>query len=208
MQLGPRKTIEDRLGEFGALVRARLEPDFRAAGVRWPPQRARIVAFKAERRIDLFVTDALGRWRRVKTYPVIAASGVLGPKLREGDEQVPEGHYPIESLNPNSKFHVALRIGYPNEFDRARAREDGRAQLGGDIMIHGGDRSVGCLALGDRAAEELFVVAALTGIANTDVILAPSDLRCAIGAMVPDSAPPWTSALWDEIRRELGATES
>lgn len=73
----------------------------------------------------------------IKSYPILAASGSIGPKLRESDMQVPEGVYQIESLNPNSQFHLSLRVNYPNEFDREQARIDGRAQLGGDIMIHG-----------------------------------------------------------------------
>ena len=69
-------------------------------------------------------------------YPILAASGVLGPKLREGDKQVPEGIYGAEALNPNSKFHLSIRLNYPNTFDRRMAQSDGRTQLGGDIMIH------------------------------------------------------------------------
>ena len=72
---------------------------------------------------------------RLARYPIRAASGALGPKLREGDRQVPEGVYDIESLNPNSRFHVALRVGYPNAFDRQMAGREGRTALGGDIMI-------------------------------------------------------------------------
>ena len=87
--------------------------------------------------------------------PILAASGVSGPK-REGDKQVPEGFYRIELLNPNSRYHLSLRVNYPNADDLERARQDGRAlsTLGGDIMIHGGSASIGCLALGDPAVGE------------------------------------------------------
>ena len=203
VRIGTARTIEERVGEFGEVVRARLAPNFAAAGVSWPAQRLRLVAFKAERRLEVWAFDSARGWRLLRTYPMTAASGVLGPKLREGDEQVPEGLYPIESLNPNSLFHLALRVGYPNDFDRARALEDGRSKLGGDIMIHGGDRSVGCLALGDAAAEDLFVMTALAGVSNTDAILAPCDLRANCDPLPPDTAPPWTLSLWAEIRRSL-----
>jgi murein L,D-transpeptidase YafK len=65
------------------------------------------------------------------------ASGGLGPKLGAGDRQGPERIYAIESLNPNSLFHLSMRLNYPNEFDQMRAKQDGRSDLGGDIMIHG-----------------------------------------------------------------------
>jgi hypothetical protein len=64
----------------------------------------------------------------LKTYPILAGSGTLGPKLVEGDGQVPEGLYRVESLNPNSSFHLALRVNYPNEFDRAKGKLDGPGQ--------------------------------------------------------------------------------
>ena len=141
--------------------------------------------------------------RRVKTYPVLAASGDVGPKLREGDRQVPEGLYAIESLNPMSRFHLALRVAYPNAFDRARAAEDGRTELGSDIMVHGSDVSVGCLAMGDEAAEELFVVAALAGVENVTILIAPCDLRAKQDRVPPAGAPAWTRSLWGSIEKAL-----
>jgi murein L,D-transpeptidase YafK len=134
---------------------------------------------------------------------VHAASGALGPKLREGDEQVPEGVYRITGLNPNSQYHLSLRVDYPNAADRERARAEGRDDLGGDIMIHGRAVSVGCLAMGDSAAEELFVLAAETGLPKLRVILSPLDFRrrALPRSLVP--ARPWVPALYDEIRAEL-----
>ena len=99
------------------------------AGLRAHPVRAVLVFFKDENRLHLYAGKR-GGMKFVKSYPVLAASGRAGPKLREGDEQVPEGIYGVEGLNPNSKFHVSLRVGYPNAFDRAKARRDGRASSG------------------------------------------------------------------------------
>ena len=151
-------TVAERLEAHGSDARARMGPGFRAAGVAYPPGAVVLVGLKREREIQVYAGPSRDRVRHVFTVPVRAASGRLGPKLREGDRQVPEGLYPIESLNPNSRFHVSLRIGYPNADDRARARAEGRTQLGGDIMIHGSAVSIGCLAVGDVAAEDLFVL--------------------------------------------------
>ncbi len=62
----------------------------------------------------------------------------------------------IEYLNPNSKFHLSMKVSYPNSFDREMAKLDNRDNLGGDIMIHGSNRSVGCIPIGDGGIEELY----------------------------------------------------
>ena len=116
---------------------------------------------------------------------------------------MPEGLYAIESLNPMSRFHLALRVAYPNAFDRARAAEEGRTDLGGDIMVHGSDVSVGCLAMGDEAAEELFVLAALVGVENVRILIAPYDLRANSTRPPPAGAPVWTRSLWESIEKSL-----
>jgi hypothetical protein len=173
------RTVEQVMAALGDAVEARLRPHFDRAGVAYPPPRLVIVAFKAENRLDLHAPDATGRLRWIRSYPILAASGGPGPKLREGDMQVPEGFYRIELLNPNSLFHLSLRVNYPNDEDLARARAEGRdpATLGGDIMIHGGAASIGCLAMGDPAAEDLFVLVQRTGLTDVELILTPRDLR-------------------------------
>lgn len=175
------RTIGQVVRALSEPVRARLEPAFKKAGVPYPPTRVVLRAFKAEKRLDLLAASADGPLRPVLSWPILAASGVSGPKLREGDQQVPEGFYRIELLNPNSRFHLSLRVNYPNPDDLARAREDGRdpAQLGGDIMIHGGSVSAGCLAIGDPAVEELFVLAAHTGLDAIQLEIFPRDFGSA-----------------------------
>ena len=197
------KTVEDRLAEYGEIVRARLEPQFQAAGVAYPPARLTFVAVKDEKRLEVHAADAGGEFRFVCTYPVLAASGVTGPKLREGDRQVPEGVYCLRELNPNSRFHLSLWIDYPSSFDRARALEEGREDPGGEIMIHGGAASRGCLAVGDPGAEDLFVLAALTGVDNVTVVLAPVDFRIRSLDQMPQGAPAWLSGVYDEVKTEL-----
>jgi hypothetical protein len=197
------KTVSDRLTEFRNVVHARLEPRFREIGVPYPPRKLILVGLKQERQLEIWVSDGSHDLRYLKSYPILAASGTSGPKLKEGDRQVPEGLYKIESLNPNSRFHLALRVNYPNDLDREHARSDGRTNLGGDIMIHGGAASIGCLAMGDPAAEDIFVVAAETGIKNVSVILAPVDFR--VRDLPPNSppSPSWTPELYGEIKKEL-----
>src|ERR1700733_2450934 len=158
------KTIAERLGQFGGSARERWKPYFSNAHTVYPPASVKLVAVKTDHVLQIYASDKSGSNHWIRTYPILAASGYPGPKLREGDGQVPEGVYPVESLNPNSLFHVALRVGYPNEFDRLQAAKEGRTNLGGDIMIHGNSVSVGCLAMGDEAAEDLFVLTVDTGL--------------------------------------------
>jgi hypothetical protein len=217
------KTVGQRVKQYGAAARARLAPGFAKAGVAYPPSEVVLVGLKQEKRLEVWArlpeaprpaaadsakaaAPATPRYVKVAEYPVLAASGVLGPKLREGDSQVPEGLYGIALLNPNSRYHLSLRVDYPNAADRAQAQLDGRDMktLGGDIMIHGANCSIGCLAMGDPASEDLFVLAADAGLPNLRVILAPVDFR--VSELPPNFAekqPSWVRKRYTEIRAEL-----
>lgn len=196
------RTVKDVLRRYGPAADKRLRPRFQRAGVAYPPKRIALLGFKAEKRLELWAESG-GRWVLVHGYPVLAASGRAGPKLREGDRQVPEGIYRIEGLNPNSSYHLSMRLNYPNAFDLKHARAEGRTQPGSDIFLHGKAVSIGCLAMGDDAIEELFCLVARIGRANVTVILAPNDLRS--GKPVTDlkTAPAWVPGLYQQIRKAL-----
>ena len=195
-----KKTVSDRVEQFGATVRLRLAPEFVRIGVRYPPDKVVLVGLKQEKRLEVWVSDPP---KFLTSYPILGASGTHGPKLREGDRQVPEGLYRIESLNPNSLYHLALRVNYPNQYDRDKGKLDGRENLGSDIMIHGKNCSIGCLAMGDEAAEDLFVLAAESGIENISVILSPVDFRSRRLPEGIDELPAWTQELYVSIEQAL-----
>lgn len=196
-------SVNDRLEQFGSAAQARLSPQFEKAGVPFPPQAITLLAFKDSKHMELYAPDTQGVWQRVTTYPIQAASGNLGPKLKEGDRQVPEGIYSIELLNPNSLYHVSLRLNYPNAFDQQMGAADGRSALGSDIMIHGKAASIGCLAMGDSAAEELFALAAWVGKENIKVVIAPTDFRLNVLKLVDANLPVWAETLYARLRSEL-----
>jgi murein L,D-transpeptidase YafK len=199
-----KKTVSQRVDEFGPTVRHRLAADFERVRVAYPPKKITFIGLKQEKLLEVWVASDSGQFVFLKSYPILGASGQAGPKLKEGDRQVPEGLYRIESLNPNSRFHLSLRVNYPNAFDKQMADADGRTNLGGDIMIHGSRSSIGCLAMGDPAAEELFILAAETGIDRIDVILVPFDLRTEnSGTNLPEH-PDWTVKLYNQIKSKLG----
>ncbi len=138
---------------------ARLDDRLAAQGLKLgDPVMLRL--FKLESELELWM-EKDGRFVRFATYPICVWSGRLGPKLREGDRQAPEGFYTVasEQLNPNSRWHRAFNLGYPNAYDRAKGRD------GSFIMVHGGCSSVGCFAMTDPVVDELWriVTAALEG---------------------------------------------
>lgn len=196
LKLLGKKTVADRVEQFEEKVLANLYPSFQKVGAAYPPESDVVLLYvKSKKELSLYARDSAGKYVLVKTYPVLAASGKPGPKLREGDYQVPEGIYGIESLNPNSAYHLALRVNYPNDDDRKRGREDGRGNLGSDIMIHGSKYSIGCLAMGDDAIEELFVLAAKSSYRKWKLIFSPVDFR--LGEKPP---PPRTPVSWLDER--------
>lgn len=175
-------------------------------GVSYPPSDVVLVFFKDESRLHLHARRPDGKYRELASWKVLAASGTAGPKLQQGDGQVPEGVYPIWSLNPNSQFHLALHVGYPNETDRAQAKIEDRRQLGGDIMIHGSFVSIGCIAIGDSAIEELFYLAAVGNYRKWRVVSLPTDLRekeagAVIGPVVKKL--PWMAAVYRAAEAKL-----
>ncbi len=191
------------LARYGPDARTRLAPHFARAGVAYPPAEVVLVGFKHEKRLEVCAASEAGSLRPICSYPILGAGGTLGPKLREGDGQVPEGLYRVESLHPLSSFHLALRLNYPNSADLAQAASEGRTDPGGNIMIHGGKGSIGCLAMGDEAIEDLYILAADTGVARVRVILSPVDFR---ERRLPADAPkfaPWVKALHGRLEAQV-----
>lgn len=182
-----------------------LQPYFQKAKVSYPPKKIALVTLKQEKKMELWATDYNdnAHWQYVRDYNLTAFSGNSGPKLKYHDGQIPEGVYNITMLNPFSSWQLSMMINYPNEFDKHQAEIDGRNDLGGDIYIHGKDLSVGCLAVGDKAIDELFVLAARVGTPNIKVIILPNDIRN--NEPVTDLAhqPQWVSDLYSHLKEEL-----
>ena len=205
-KLRGRRTVGEAVATFAPAADARLAPALRAAGVGEAPSRLLLLALKRERWLELWAEPAGGGWVLVKRYAILGASGRAGPKLREGDLQVPEGLYRIEGLNPNSSYHLSMKVDYPNAFDREHARREGRSRPGSDIFIHGGMASIGCLAMGDPAIEELFTLVARVGHERVEVVIAPSDPRA--GALsAPEGAPGWVGDLYRRIEDRVAALD-
>ena len=114
-----------------------------------------IRTYKQEAEFEIWKLKNDGEYALLKTYPMCRWSGQLGPKLREGDHQVPEGFYTIApgQMNPNSHYYLSFNVGYPNAYDRAYGR------TGGDIMVHGICSSAGCYSMTDAQIAEIYAIA-------------------------------------------------
>ena len=110
--------------------------------------------FKEESELEVWKQDREGRFALLKTYPICRWSGELGPKIKEGDRQAPEGFYNISpgQMNPNSQYYLSFDLGYPNAFDRAHGR------TGAQLMVHGDCSSRGCYSMTDEQISEIYAL--------------------------------------------------
>ena len=166
------------------------------------PKNLTLIGLKHEQLLEVW-TKRNGKNIHLANYPFTAFSGILGPKFKEGDRQIPEGIYGISYLNPKSKFHLSMRINYPNKFDKKMAKNEKRTNLGGDIMIHGSDRTIGCIPIGNDKIEELYFLAEKVGIHNIKVILAPVDFRKINVTIKKTNKHPWLKELYANIKKEM-----
>jgi murein L,D-transpeptidase YafK len=195
------KTVELQVAAYAPAARPRLEALFAARQIAYPPAKLAFIAIKDSKLLHVYAAPNSGAYQFITTYPVLGASGVLGPKLREGDYQVPEGIYRM-TLEPNTPYHLALRLNYPNEHDLSRAKADKRDNPGSDILIHGSTGSIGCLAMGDPASEDLFILAADTNDPNMTVIISPTDMRTTAPPEILNG-PTWLPSLYETIMAQL-----
>lgn len=115
------------------------------------------VAYKASDLLEIYgKSKTETKYKKIMSYPICARSGVLGPKRKMGDYQVPEGFYHIDRFNPTSSYYLSLGINYPNLSDK---RKSTFSNLGGDIFIHGSCVTIGCLPMSDDAIKEIYLLA-------------------------------------------------
>jgi murein L,D-transpeptidase YafK len=111
--------------------------------------------FKEESELEVWKQTTEGKYDLLKTYPICRWSGDLGPKVKQGDRQAPEGFYMITPglMNPNSSYYLSFNTGFPNAFDRSLNR------TGSNLMVHGDCSSAGCYAMTDEQIGEIFSLA-------------------------------------------------
>ncbi len=137
-----------------------------------------------------------GRFQLFKEYSICCYSGYPGPKLMEGDWQSPEGFYKVSArqMNPNSSYHLAFNVGYPNAFDKVRKR------TGSSIMVHGECSSRGCFAMGNKQMEEIYLLAhAALAAGQKEFALHIFPFRLTARNLFKFRSSPWIG-FWKKLR--------
>jgi hypothetical protein len=195
--------IDEAVRRYGLKTEPHLIKAFQQAHVHYPPDSIALLAFKKERTMELWAKNQGHSWRYIHRYNLTAFSGHLGPKLRERDGQIPEGIYRLTTFNPFSNWHLSMMLDYPNAFDRQQALKEGRHQLGSNIFLHGKNKSVGCLAIGDTAIDQVFLLSRRVGLKHIKLIIAPNDLRRSKPATSYFAQPKWVPQLYQHIAMAL-----
>jgi murein L,D-transpeptidase YafK len=145
-----------------------LAKEFKAKGLEWPARYVFIRSFKYDGQLEVWVkSEAKEKYKLFRTYRVCLQSGAMGPKRMQGDYQVPEGFYYINEFNPNSAYHLALGLNYPNASDKILSDP---LRPGNGIYIHGSCVSVGCIPVNDSDIEEIYIIASAAKASGEDFI--------------------------------------
>ncbi|MGI9426717.1 MAG: L,D-transpeptidase family protein [Hyphomicrobiaceae bacterium] len=158
--------------------------------------------FKRDFELELWMKRD-GRFHLFQTYPICKWSGRLGPKLREGDHQSPEGFYTVTNgaMNPDSRWHRSFNLGFPNTYDRQHGR------TGSFLMVHGGCSSVGCYAVTNAAIDEIWTITKAAfrgGQKRFHVHAYPFRMTASNIAAAPRSG--WSS-FWQDLKQGSDAFE-
>lgn len=179
-----------------------VENYFSAKNLKYRGFQLFIRAFKQEKDLEVWVKEAgKSNYELLTTYDFCATSGMLGPKRREGDGQIPEGVYKINHFNPLSNYHLSLGINYPNKSDLyfADKRHPGQA-----IYIHGNCVTIGCIPITDDKIKELFVLAVEArnnGQNEIPVHIFPARLNAEnMSKIKKATSDPLTLAFWENLR--------
>jgi len=196
-----KETLQSITAKLERQPASRIAAFLADTGFQTYPKELILIGLKEEQMLQVYGQDDQGP-RLIKEYPFTANSGVLGPKLKEGDKQIPEGIYGVGYLNPNSAYHLSIKVNYPNEFDKSKTKFDEVNEMGGDIFIHGKAASIGCIAIGDTGIEEVFLLVSKADLSKVTVVISPRDFRINHSYPVIRQVE-WAQELYDLISAEL-----
>lgn len=126
-------------------------------------------AFKKEQKFEMWAKNkGESAFKLLKIYDFCASTGILGPKRRSGDRQMPEGFYTIDAFNPTSNYYLSFRVNYPNTSDKKFADQ---LNPGDNIFVHGSCTSIGCIPVGDENIKEIYLLAARAKCAEQEIAI-------------------------------------
>lgn len=191
----PRVKEAFELHEIDLQVRLLLK------GIREDKVRIYIRAFKMEQTVEVWARNVNDRSHQmIADYKFCNTSGRLGPKREQGDHQIPEGYYELIEFNPESNYHLSLKLNYPNASDSVLGNKQ---KYGGMIFLHGGCATVGCIPINDEMISELYVLSVMAKEAGQDSIpvhIFPARLnRPNIMSLQKSDYPDKTKAFWKSL---------
>lgn len=159
--------------------------------------------FKEEAKLEVWARDnSKSKFKKVDTYNICRSSGTLGPKRKEGDDQVPEGFYRVSVFQPSSEFYLALGVSYPNRADKLKGD---KSHPGGDIMIHGNCVTIGCMPLTDDIIKEVYIMAVEArndGQQDIPIYIFPTKLDAAgMKWLMGNYKDPKKIAFWENLQQ-------
>lgn len=158
----------NRVSQSWARYNDTLRKAFEAKNIPYPCKDIYLRFFKAHNEGEIWArANDTAQFVLIKSYRMCALSGSLGPKRWEGDRMVPEGFYFIDDFNPKSDFYLSLLLNYPNYTDLVNGD---KSKPGGDIYIHGGCVTVGCLPMTDPVIMEIYTLCLNARLAGTSYI--------------------------------------
>jgi len=162
-----------------------------------------IRGFKQEEDLEVWVKNKNEQqYKLLETYRFCTNSGIAGPKRKKGDGQIPEGYYQVSVFNPESNYLLSLGLNYPNRSDSILG---GRVALGGDIYIHGGCESIGCIPVTNDKIEELYLLAAMaksSGQSSIPVHIFPNRMNAANTRFLMENfSNNGLQKFWENIRK-------
>jgi murein L,D-transpeptidase YafK len=124
-------------------------------------------AFKKEQKFEMWAKNkGENTFKLLKIYDFCASTGILGPKRRSGDRQMPEGFYTVDAFNPTSNYYLSFRVSYPNASDKKFADQ---LNPGDNIFVHGSCISIGCIPVGDENIKEIYLLTARAKAGEQDI---------------------------------------
>jgi murein L,D-transpeptidase YafK len=210
------KSFRDEQSRYPRVRTAAKEKDdalrrmFEEKKISYPPRAILFRAFKKEALLELWASDkAGGPLTLVHVYGICATSGLLGPKRKFGDTQVPEGFYELDWFNPQSNFFLSLHISYPNTADRILGSH---TNPGGDIFLHGNCVTIGCIPITDEGIKEVYWLAVqvrTAGQRHIPIEIFPARLTEDGFKALAESHPnqPELLAFWSNLREGFNLFE-
>lgn len=195
-------SVHKRLLEFRGRAEAQWKPLFLQHNISFPPQHVSLILFKRDKKLFLYAGKNENETQLLKTYRILGSNERVGPKLNDSDKQIPEGIYKLASLNPGSSPQLALKIDFPNDFDRRMAEKDSRDSFRSQVLVHSGATSDSNVALKEQDMEELYTLASISEVSSWRFVFAPFDLRIE-AREIKSNSPQWIDDLDQQLMREL-----